>query len=290
MTPDRRGGWQAVFRTDLREVLRDRRTLFINLVLPALLYPLLTLVLVQVSQIAAATPRPPPRVALVGEDGETHHGLYDISWSRCLPGLALLAPKDGAELRAMLRWAHTARQQPDRLAGYCIRYPRDEAVDRGWGTPPVALGKAEILRRGDAAKPGAQVMIWAYGTLVDTCWRALEALGDEAAGVTLVNARFAKPLDTALLAELAATHTHVLTAEDHALPGGFGSIVTEAVGDLDLDLRVTRLGVRDELVPHASRARQLSLHGLDQAGVTAALRRLLTPATAAIPFRRPAAG
>ncbi len=227
------------------------------------------------------------RAGLVGEDGETHHGLYDISWSRCFPGLTLLAPKDGPELRAMLRWAHAERQKPGRQAGYCIRYPRDEAVDRGWATPPIAFGKAEVLRRGDPARAGEQpLMIWAYGTLVDTCWRALEALGEEAAGVTLVNARFAKPLDSALLAELAASHSRILTAEDHALPGGFGSVVAEAVTDLGLDLRLTRLGVRDELVPHASRARQLADHGLDVAGVSAAIRRLIAPSVGSIPFRR----
>jgi 1-deoxy-D-xylulose-5-phosphate synthase len=129
-------------------------------------------------------------------------------------------------------------------------------------------------------------MIWAYGTLVDTCWRALEALGEEAAGVTLVNARFAKPLDSALLADLAASHSRILTAEDHALPGGFGSVVAEAVTDLGLDLRLTRLGVRDELVPHASRARQLADHGLDVAGVSASIRRLIAPSVGTIPFRR----
>ncbi len=227
------------------------------------------------------------RAGLVGEDGETHQGLYDIAWARCLPGLALAAPKDGAELRAMLRWAHEERQKPERLAGYCLRYPREEVPRISWDTgTPITLGKAEVLRLGTPDERDRPLMIWAYGALVKTCWEALAELGETAAGVTLVNARFAKPLDTDLLRELAKTHGRILTAEDHGLPGGFGACVAEAIGDLELDLRLTRLGVRDELVPHASRDQQLRSHGLDKAGVIAAIRRCLGQGTERIPFVR----
>lgn len=225
------------------------------------------------------------RAGLVGEDGETHQGLYDIAWSRCFPGLLLLAPKDGEELKAMLRWAHNARIAPEgRAAGYLIRYPREEVPTLTWGAEraPIVQGKAEIIRRGDGP-----LMIWAYGQPVHTSLRALERLGADAAGVTLVNARFAKPIDAALLAELAAHHSQVLTIEDHALPGGFGSIVAETVADLGLPLRVSRLGVRDELVGHASRAQQLAAHGLDAEGIAQRVRQLLGLDGGAIPFRRP---
>jgi 1-deoxy-D-xylulose-5-phosphate synthase len=110
---------------------------------------------------------------------------------------------------------------------------------------------------------------------VATAWQALEEMGETAAGVTLVNARFAKPFDGALLAELAKTHDRVLTLEDHALPGGFGSIVAETVADLGLDLAIHRLGIRDELVLHASREQQLAQQGLDRAGVARRIRQLL---------------
>jgi 1-deoxy-D-xylulose-5-phosphate synthase len=224
------------------------------------------------------------RGGLVGEDGETHQGLYDISYSRCFPGLALMAPKDGTELVAMLRWCHQARKQADRLAGYVIRYPKDE-VPELWAPPaPIALGKAEVLRLGEGAQ--RPLMIWAYGACVRTAHLALQELGTEAAGVTLVNARFAKPLDQTLLAELAQSHAQVLTLEDHALPGGFGSVVNEAIGDLGLDLRVSRGGVRDELVPHASREQQLAAQGLDVPGVIAHIRRLLSGKQQAIRFTR----
>ncbi|MBA3683621.1 MAG: 1-deoxy-D-xylulose-5-phosphate synthase, partial [Planctomycetes bacterium] len=198
------------------------------------------------------------RAGLVGEDGETHQGLYDIAWSRCFPGLVLLAPKDGAELRAQLLWTHQERQLATRAAGYLIRYPRDEVPEATWTQAPIELGKAEVLIRSDGP-----LMIWAYGTMVHVAWQAIAALGADAAGVTLVNARFAKPFDSALLGELAATHTRVLTLEDHALHGGFGSVVAEAIADLGLPVRLERGGVRDELVAHAGRPQQLADQGLD---------------------------
>ncbi|MCK6487776.1 MAG: 1-deoxy-D-xylulose-5-phosphate synthase [Planctomycetes bacterium] len=222
------------------------------------------------------------RAGLVGEDGETHQGLYDIAWARCLPGLVLMAPKDGVELRAMLRWAHEVRQRPGRAPAYLVRYPRDEVPELGWGLAeptPVALGKAEVIRRGDG-----ELMIWAYGQPVKTAWDALAELGEAARGVTLVNARFAKPFDDALLAELAAAgHRTVLTLEDHTLPGGFGAALAEAAADRGLALRIVRAGVRDELVPHATREQQLAEHGLDRAGVVKRLRTLLG-LTGAVPI------
>ncbi|MBA2480386.1 MAG: 1-deoxy-D-xylulose-5-phosphate synthase [Planctomycetes bacterium] len=228
------------------------------------------------------------RAGMVGEDGETHQGLYDIAWSRTLPGLVIMAPKDGGELRAMLRWCHDERCRAEtRAAGYCIRYPREEVPAIAWTTEPapIARGKAEVLKHATVAPAGvAPLMIWAYGAMVRIAWNALAELGDAAAGVTLVNARFVKPLDNDLLAELASSHAHLLTLEDHALMGGFGAAVAEAVADLGLTIRLSRGGVRDELVPHAGRDRQLALHGLDQAGVVARIRDLLGIRSNAIQF------
>jgi 1-deoxy-D-xylulose-5-phosphate synthase len=217
------------------------------------------------------------RAGLVGEDGETHQGLYDISWSRCFPGLVLLAPKDGDELAAMLRWAHRERQQPGRAAGYLIRYPKDEIPDIAWSPATIELGRAEVLKRAasDDAAIQDRLMVWAYGTPVKTAWQAIAELGEEAAGVTLVNARFAKPIDAALLAELAKTHARVLTIEDHALPGGFGSVLAETAADLGLSLAIHRAGVRDELIPHAARERQLAEQGLDKDGIVKRIRQIL---------------
>jgi 1-deoxy-D-xylulose-5-phosphate synthase len=129
--------------------------------------------------------------------------------------------------------------------------------------------------------------VWAYGTPVKTAFEAYaELTPDEAARVTLVNARFAKPIDHQLLSDLAKTHGQALTLEDHALPGGFGSIVAETAADLDLGLTIRRVGVRDELVPHAGRDRQLADHGLDKASILARIRRCLSEGVEPIQFIR----
>jgi 1-deoxy-D-xylulose-5-phosphate synthase len=231
------------------------------------------------------------RAGLVGEDGETHQGLYDISWTRCFPGLAVAAPKDGDELRAMLRWAHRERcDAENRLAGYCIRYPRDEIPAIDWGQPatPICLGRAEVLVQGKTSDNGfLPLMIWAYGSTVKTCWEALRSLGEAASGVTLVNARFAKPIDVATMKQLAATHARVMTVEDHALMGGFGSAVAESMLDGALQLPLVRLGVRDQLIAHASREQQLASEGLDTVGVARRIAEVLGCAQShTIPFPR----
>ncbi|MHC5067137.1 MAG: 1-deoxy-D-xylulose-5-phosphate synthase [Planctomycetota bacterium] len=215
------------------------------------------------------------RAGMVGEDGETHQGLYDIGWSRGLPGTVLMAPKDGPELAAMLSWAHYRRQNPaGRAAAYVIRYPKEEVPEIEWpvaAADDIVAGRAEVLQRGDGP-----LMIWAYGAMVWRAHAALAALGDDGAAVTLVNARFAKPFDVALLTELASAHSRLLTCEDHALPGGFGSAAAEALADAGLHtVELYRSGVRDELVPHAPRERQLAKHGLDVAGLSERIRALL---------------
>ena len=224
------------------------------------------------------------RGGLVGEDGETHQGLYDIGWSRVLPGTVLLAPKDGPELEAMLHWAHAHGDSDERAAAYCIRYPKEPVPDLTWGLDrpnAIALGKGEVLRRGEG------LMVWAYGAMVWRAWEAIAALDDKQS-VTLVNARFAKPLDEALLVELAQSHTRIVTIEDHALPAGFGSAVGEAIADNGLALQHTRLGVRDELVGHASRDQQLRDQGLDVDGLATTLSELLGAPKRTIAFAREA--
>lgn len=220
------------------------------------------------------------RAGVVGEDGETHHGLYDIAWSRCLPGLVLMAPKDGVDLRAQLMWAHQHRcqEQSLRAAGYLIRYPREEVpVIAAWSSPtPVVMGKAEVLKEGAIPMAGRRPLaIWAYGAGVRTAWEAVQQLGDLADEITVVNARFAKPFDGDLLDAHARSHACILTIEDHALAGGFGTIVAETLMDRGCQTRLERLGFRDELVPHASRSQQLAAHGLDTAGVLHRIREIL---------------
>jgi len=211
------------------------------------------------------------RAGLVGQDGETHQGLYDIAWSRCLPGTVLMSPRDGRELASMLRFALAEGDREERRACYLIRYPKEAVpADEDADPAPIALGRAEVLRRGEGP-----VMVWAYGAMVPRAAAALDELGEDGAAVVLVNARFAKPLDRELLAEHAAEHPHVVTIEDHALEGGFGSCVAEAVADLGLACTLHRCAVADELVAHGSREEQLADQGLDVPGLVARLRRIL---------------
>jgi 1-deoxy-D-xylulose-5-phosphate synthase len=189
------------------------------------------------------------RAGFVGDDGPTHMGLYDISYLRTLPNITLMAPRNEAELLPMIEHAL-------KLDGpAAIRYPRGSTS--GAHTDPVAplvQGRAEVLRHGSG------VAILAYGNTVDV---ALDAYDICASKPTVVNMRFVKPLDEALLMELAGTHSHVLTLEEHSLAGGFGSAVVEFVSDHGLGLTVERIGVpNNALVQHDAQPKQRALFGL----------------------------
>ena len=207
------------------------------------------------------------RAGFVGDDGPTHMGLYDIAYLRTLPNMTLMAPRNEEELLPMLEHALSLN------APSGIRYPRGSTSGKHDGEPlaPLMHGKAEILRR------GRDVAILAYGTAVDI------ALDADVAGVTIVNARFAKPLDEALLLELERDHTHVITLEEHSLAGGFGSAVAEFVSDRGLKLRVERMGVPNVLVQHDSQEKQRGLFGLSGATLAARIAGIReakkTPAT-----------
>jgi 1-deoxy-D-xylulose-5-phosphate synthase len=217
------------------------------------------------------------RAGLVGSDGPTHHGLYDVAYLRTLPGIVLMSPRDGTELARMLEWA------VDQDCPVAIRYPRaklppaassgqrrgpDRAAEAGEERSPVELGRSEVLARGE------RVAVFAYGALVNEAASSLRKLEGEGMRATLVNARFAKPLDEGLLKELAKGHECIVTVEEGALAGGFGSAVMEAAdrGGWSGACRVRRLGVPDELIPHATRAEQLAELGLDAAGIERAVR------------------
>ena len=202
------------------------------------------------------------RAGLVGQDGETHQGLYDIAWSRCLPGVVLMAPRDEQTLKSMISWSHAQKdEQGDAAAAsYIIRYPKEAVPTHTWGlqqAAPIELGTSELLREGDGS-----VLIVNYGVLLWRLWDAVEALGDHAKQVTIIDARFAKPLDPAIV-EAAKNHKHIMTLEDHCLDGGFGSCVIEALQDARVLKPVQRLGVDDQLISHATRDEQIIEQGLD---------------------------
>jgi 1-deoxy-D-xylulose-5-phosphate synthase len=194
------------------------------------------------------------RAGLVGDDGPTHMGLYDIAYLRTLPNMTLMAPRNEDELLPMLEHAL-------RLDGpAAIRYPRGSTSGRHRDEPaPIERGRAEVLRR------GCEVAILAYGNAVDIALDAYDLLAAKNPNgplPTVVNARFAKPLDESLLLELAGGHSHVLTLEEASLAGGFGSAVVEFVSDRGLGVTVERIGVPSVIVQHDRPEKQRAQFGL----------------------------
>ena len=194
------------------------------------------------------------RAGLVGQDGPTHHGVFDYSYLRHLPGMTVMAPKDEAELRDMLKTALA-------LGGpAAVRYPRGAAV----GVPlPAAmttlpLGKAEVLR-GEGA-----VALLAIGSMVPIAETAADLLAADGIAVRVVNMRFVKPLDTELLLELARDPKvrGLVTLEENMLAGGFGSAVLEALSDAGVPMPVRRFGIGDTFVEQGTREELLGLCGL----------------------------
>jgi 1-deoxy-D-xylulose-5-phosphate synthase len=183
------------------------------------------------------------RAGLVGDDGPTHHGVFDIAYLRCLPNMTLMAPRDEGMLVHML---HTALRHDD--GPVAIRYPRGEGVGVPLPAHPerIAIGTGEILREGE------RVAILGYGTGVGKALGAADILAEGGLDVTVADARFAKPLDTGLLAQLAAEHDLLVTVEEGVLSGGFGSGVWEALSEGGLAPRVLRVGLPDRYVTHGA--------------------------------------
>jgi 1-deoxy-D-xylulose-5-phosphate synthase len=188
------------------------------------------------------------RAGLVGDDGPTHHGAFDISYLRCLPHMVQMAPRDEAALVNML---HTALVYDD--GPVALRYPRGEAegVELPLRPEPIEIGRGELLREGES------VAFLGYGYGVSVALGAAELLGDEhGVDATVADARFAKPLDTELVERLTAEHDLLVTVEENVLAGGFGSAVLEHLADSDLlrDTRVLRVGLPDRYVTHGKPA------------------------------------
>ncbi|MBA4212330.1 MAG: 1-deoxy-D-xylulose-5-phosphate synthase [Polaromonas sp.] len=197
------------------------------------------------------------RAGLVGADGATHAGAYDIAYLRCIPNMAIACPSDEAECRQLLSTAH-AQNQP-----VAVRYPRGAGVG---ATIPTSLdglpfGKGELRRQGKG------VAILAFGTLLHPALAAAEKLG-----ASVANMRWAKPLDVELLSELARTHDALVTVEEGCIPGGAGSAVMEALHAEGLQVPVLTLGLPDEFSEHGDPAKLLAALGLDANGIEASIR------------------
>ena len=213
------------------------------------------------------------RAGLVGEDGETHMGLYDIAYLLAIPNFTVTAPKDGREMLALLRSAVEHDRGP-----WSIRYPRDAAPD-----DPPHIREIERLPYGtwDVVRRGQDVAILAVGTMVLQSLAAAELLARDGMNVTVVNCRFLKPYDEVTLAAVLANHQRVLVVEEGAVANGFGAYMSAIIEKHDESVRVHTHGVPDRIIAAAPRARQLELCGLTPEGIANRVRAMLeTPSEA----------
>ena len=197
------------------------------------------------------------RAGIVGQDGPTHHGLYDLVYLSALPGMVVMAPKDENELRHMLATALTLEGPA------AVRYPRGTGI--GLALDPefkrLELGKAEILRE------GGDIAILALGSMVYPCLEAAAKLDLEGIHATVINARFMKPLDEELIAVLAAEKQFLVTAEEGTEAGGFGANVAALLHDRRIQASILRIAVPDRIIPHGAPNLLHAKYGLDVDGI-----------------------
>lgn len=204
------------------------------------------------------------RAGLVGEDGPTHHGVFDISYLRSIPNMVCMAPKDKDELHQMLEYALSLGKPVS------IRFPRGEVYSLGTGSP-LAYAKAEVITR------GADVCVLAIGSMVKTGIECVNILSQQNIHATLVNARFIKPLDEALLRHIADEFSYIVTLEEGVLSGGFGSAVKEFYEQAQLAHGAVLMsaGFPDEFIPAGKRDLLLRMYGLDATTLAARVQKML---------------
>jgi 1-deoxy-D-xylulose-5-phosphate synthase len=201
------------------------------------------------------------RAGLVGNDGPTHHGLQDIGLFRMLPGFNVMAPADQEELMAMLELAINCGSP------CAIRYAREDIPVLHDIPQKIEIGKADVMREGN------DVAIIAYGAMVARALEAADILGGDGLDATIINARFAKPLDMPVIRETVESHKHILIAEDHYLAGGFGSAVLEELVSEGVDTsNLSLAAVPDRYIEHATRGQQLHALRLDGEGLANRIR------------------
>ena len=198
------------------------------------------------------------RAGLVGADGPTHHGTFDLTYLRLVPGMIIMAPKDEAELRNMLYTAVEHCNGP-----VAMRYPRGSAlgVPIKDGFEKVEIGKGETIIHGDA------VALLALGSMVDYSLKAAELLRQEGINAEVINMRFAKPIDVEKLDEVAAKFGKIVTLEENNLPGGFGSAIVEYFNDKNYKNDILRIGLPDDFVDHGTQAELHHILGIDPDGI-----------------------
>ena len=198
------------------------------------------------------------RGGLVGEDGPTHHGIFDLAYLRSLPNMVVMAPQDENELRRMLQTA------VDHSGPIAVRYPRGQGtgVEIEKEIRPMDIGRARIVTQGD------DLLILSIGRCVHESMKAADVLKEKGFAATVVNCRFIKPLDTALLVDLAGQHARIITVEENVLQGGFGSAVLECLNDAGVTgFSLKRIGLPDMFVEHGPPDTLRSKYGLDADGI-----------------------
>lgn len=196
------------------------------------------------------------RAGIVGEDGPTHNGLYDISYLRHIPGLVLMAPKDGNEMRKMFEFA-VKHQGPS-----AIRYPRGRLPEAHMPCSEISLGHAELL------KEGSDLVLLALGNCVMPALGAAERLGKAGVHALVINARFVKPLDKEMILSVASRVPRIITVEENILQGGFGSSVVELLSDAEIgNVKVKRLGIDDRFIEQGKPDSMRAKYGLDEEGI-----------------------
>jgi 1-deoxy-D-xylulose-5-phosphate synthase len=200
------------------------------------------------------------RAGLVGADGPTHAGSFDLSFLRCIPNIVIMAPSDEHECRQML----TTGYQHKGLAA--VRYPRGSGIGAATSATleTLEIGKAQLLRQ------GKKVALLAFGSMVQPALQAAEALD-----ATVVNMRFIKPLDTAMLLEISGSHDYIVTIEENAIMGGAGAAVMECLQAHQIVKPVVCLGLPDRFIEHGSHETMLAECGLDKSGICSAIEKLI---------------
>lgn len=200
------------------------------------------------------------RAGIVGADGETHHGIFDISYLRHIPNLTIMAPKDGAELEAMLEYSAT-------LGGPCvIRYPRGTAHDIGKPTK-IQSGKAHQIKRGQ------DIEIWAVGTMSDIAVKTAELLKTDGISASVINTGFIKPLDTDKLHKSSEKFPLLVTIEDNVIAGGIGELIKDTVADSNV--KVINIGWPDSFIEHGTSEQLYAKYGMDPASIAERIKREL---------------
>jgi len=201
------------------------------------------------------------RAGIVGADGETHQGAYDLSFMRCIPNMVIMAPSDTNECRHMLYTGYQAN------CPVAVRYPRGSAgsADIQSTMQQLEMGKANVIKK------GTKVAILSFGTLLENAQLATDELN-----ATLVNMRFIKPLDTALIDELINDHDIIVTLEDNAIAGGAGSAVNEYLASIKADVKVLNLGIPDEFIKHGTQQQMHDEMGLGEHGILTSIKSFMS--------------